>query len=128
MRRVRCHRKHVVEHGSLLSNIARFTQCMAKGPVQIEEAWRASCDRYFFHQSQSDCSHASCFDFSSEQSDGPRANRSSRYQESQISPRLANSLRDFFDRRHKTLGTAHQTETVMTVSQTANHLLGFKFT
>jgi len=96
-----------VEHGSLLREIARFAKGVAERPVQIQEAWRMSRNRHFFHESQSCGRHSAGFDFSCDQSHGPRADRSRRHQESQIDARLADAPRDFFDRRHKLFGTPH---------------------
>ena len=102
-----------MEHCSLLGDIARFAESVAEGPVQIQEARRVSRNGYFFYERQSYCCHARSFDFSSEQSHGPRANRSGGHQKRQINARLADAPRNLFDRRHEPLGTAHQAKTVV---------------
>ncbi len=115
-----------MEHRSLLCDIARFAQGVAEWPVQIQEARRASRNCYFFHESQSHRRHAPGFDFSGEQSNGPRADGSGGHQKSQIDARLADALRDFFNRRHELFGTPHQTESVMILGQTPNDMLRLK--
>ncbi len=96
-----------MEHCLLLGDVARFAERVAEGPVQIQEARSASRNGYLFHERQTYRRHAPGFDFSGEQSHGPRADRSSGCQQSQIRARLADALRDFFDRRHELLGAAH---------------------
>jgi hypothetical protein len=115
-----------MEHGSLLGDVARFPEGVAEGPVQIQEARRVSRHRDFFYESQSDRRHASGFDFSGEQSHGPRADGSGGHQERQINARLADASRDFFDCRHETPGTAHQAETVVLLGQTPDDPLCFE--
>ena len=68
----------------MLVNIARFAEGVAKRPVQVQEARRVRRNGYFFHESQTYRRHALGFDFSGEQSHGPRADGSSGYQKSQI--------------------------------------------
>ncbi len=89
-----------MKHRSLLCDIARFTERVTEGPVQIQEARRMSRNGYFFHESQTYSRDAPRFDFSGKQSHGPRADGSGRHQKSQINARLADAPRDFFDRRH----------------------------
>jgi hypothetical protein len=96
-----------MEHCSLLGDIARFAEGVAEGPVQIQEARRVCRNGYFFHESQTYRRHAPGFDFSGEQSHGPRADGSGGHQKSQIDTRLADAPRDFFDCRHERLGTPH---------------------
>ena len=102
-----------MQHGSLLVDIAWFSQGVPKGPVQIQETRRLSRDGYFFHESQRDCRHAIGFDFPCEQSHGPRTDRSGGDQQCQIDLRLTDAVRDFPNRRHEPLGTAHQAETIV---------------
>ena len=102
-RRADCHRKHIVEHCSLLGDIARFAESVPERPAQVQEARRVSRHRDFLHQRQSDRRHAPGFDLSGEQSHGPRADRSGGYQQRQIDARAADAPRDFFDRRHEPL-------------------------
>lgn len=71
-----------MEHCSLLCDIARFSQSVSEGPVEIQEARRVSRNCYFFHESQTYRRHAPGFDFSGEQSHGPRADGSGGHQES----------------------------------------------
>ena len=115
-----------MEHCSLLGYIARFAQGVAERPVQIQESRRVSRNGYFFHESQTYSRHAPRFDFSGKQSYGPRADRSGGHQKSQIDARLADALRDFFNRRHELFGTPHQTESVMILGQTPNDMLRLK--
>jgi len=96
-----------MEHGALLGDMAWFAQGVAEGPVHIHEARRVRRHRDFFHQGQTDRRHAPGFNGPGEQSHGPRADGSGGYQKRQIDTRLADTLRDFLDRRHEPLGTAH---------------------
>lgn len=102
-----------MEHRSLLSDISRFTQGVAEGPVQVKEAWCVRRNRDFFYESQTYGRYAPGFDFPGQQSHGPRADWSGGDQQSQINTRLANSSRNLFDCRHQPPGTAHQTETIV---------------
>ncbi len=69
-----------MKHGSLLGDIAWFAQGMAKGPVQIQETRRVGRNGYFFHKSQSYRRYSAGFDSPREQSSGPRADWSCRYE------------------------------------------------
>ena len=102
-----------MQHGSLLGNVSRFSEGVAEGPMQIQEARRASRNGHFLHESQTDRRHPPGLDLSGEQSHGPRADGSAGHQKSQIDTRIADAPRDFFDRRHETPGASHQAETVM---------------
>jgi hypothetical protein len=115
-----------MEHCSLLGDIARFAERVAEGPVQIQEARRMSGNGDFLHESQTNRRNAPGFDFSGEQSHGPRADGSGGHQKSQINTRLADAPRNLFDRRHEPLGTAHQTETVVLLGQTPDDVFGLK--
>ena len=115
-----------MKHCSLLGDIARFTESVAEGPVQIQETRRASRNGYFFDQSQTYRRHAPGFNFSGEQSHGPRADGSGGHQQSQIDARPADAARDFFDRRHEPLGTTHQAKPIVIRGQMPDDLLGLK--
>ena len=117
-----------MEHRSLLCDIARFAQGVAEWPVQIQEARRASRNCYFFHESQSHRRHAPGFDFSGEQSNGPRADGSGGHQKSQVNSRVTDTTRDFFDRRHEPRRTAHQAESIVFPGQAADDVLRLELT
>ena len=91
----------------VVGDIAGFAQGVAERPAQVQEARRVSRGGHFFHECQRDRRHPAGFDFSGEQSHGPRADGSGGHQKSQINTRLADAPRDFFDRRHELFGTAH---------------------
>ena len=115
-----------MQHGSMLRHIARFAQGVAERPVQIQEARRMGGNRDFFHERQTNRCDAPGFDFSCEQPHGPRADRSSGHQQSQVNAGFAQTTRSLLDRRHKALGAAHQAKTVMFFGQPPNDFLGLK--
>ncbi len=73
-----------MQDGELLQAISRLAESMAKGPVQREHARRFDGDSQFAHQGKRDSGHAAGFDFTCEQSHGPRADRSGRHEQGEI--------------------------------------------
>jgi hypothetical protein len=73
-----------MEHSPLLCNISGLTQSMTKGPMDIQKAWRVGGNSDFLHQRQANGSYASGFNFSCQQSHGPRADGSCRHEKNQI--------------------------------------------
>jgi hypothetical protein len=78
-----------MEHCSPRGDIARFVERVAEGRVQIQEAGRVSRDRYFFHESKTYRRHPPGFDFSGEQSRGPRAEEKAKQEQAQLNRQQA---------------------------------------
>ena len=116
-----------MEYGSLLGDVAWFSQGVPKWPVQIQEARRPSRNGDLLHQSQCDGRHAGGFDFPCEQSHGPRAERSRRNEKHQIHAPVTNPPRDLFDRRNELPSAPHQTEPVVIVGHLSDDPFGLKF-
>jgi hypothetical protein len=112
-----------VQHSELLPQISWFAQRMSKRPMDVDKAWSTRSDGDVFDKSKSDGCDALSLDLSRKQSDGPRADRSSWHQEHQINTRALYAVGDLSDRRHETLRTAHEAETVMDIGQSANDTL-----
>jgi len=112
-----------VEHRSLLSDIARLTECVPEWPMKIEKARGTGGNRYFFDKTQRYGRHTARLYFPREQSNGPRADRSGGYEQGQVDARFADVARNFLDRRHQPPGAAHQSETVMVFCQLPDHML-----
>ena len=96
-----------MENCPVLSDIAGLAEGVAEGPVQVQESRGPSRDCYFLDQGQGNSRDAHSFNFSSKQSNGPRAYRSGGHEEGQIDAGLADATGDFADRRHEAFGTAH---------------------
>ena len=91
----------------MLSDIAGFAEGVAEGPVQVQESRGPSRYCYFLDEGQGNGRHANSFNFSSKQSNGPRADWSGGHEEGQIDAGLVEGPGDFADRRHEAFGTAH---------------------
>ncbi len=117
-----------MQHRSLLGHVARFTEGMTERPAEIEETGSPRSYRDFPHERQPDRCHTNGFDLPSEQSHGPRANRSSGYQQRQIDVCRVDATRHILHGREQLLGAAHEAQTIVLLGQAPDHVLGLELT
>src|SRR5262249_59537746 len=96
-----------METWPVVGHIGGLAEGADEGPVQVQDSRGLSRDCYFLDQGQGNSRAAHSFNFSSKQSNGPRAYRSGGHEEGQIDAGLADATGDFADRRHEAFGTAH---------------------
>jgi len=115
------HREEIVQNSVLLIPITWLSQSVTKWPVQIEHTWRFHLGSQFSYQCQRNGSYPVSLNFSCEQSHGPRAGRSGRYQHNEINTGLSQRRSDLAPLHDYHLWVIYEAETVMDIGHTPNN-------
>src|SRR5215469_7124384 len=82
------HREDIMQHRVLLIALVRLAKCMSERPVEVEHTRCFHQHGQLPYQGKRNRCHPACFNFTCEQSHGPRTDRSGGDQDHQIDPRL----------------------------------------
>src|SRR5579883_2457622 len=117
------HRKKIVQDGALLIAVTGFTQRVSEGPVEIEHAWRLHQRSRFFYIGEGNCGHATGFNLARQQSHGPRAGRSGRYQDDEIDACLRKERTDLTSGCQKVAGIIGKAKAIVDIGHEPDHTL-----
>lgn len=114
-----------MQDGELLQAISRLAESMAKGPVQRKHARRFDGDSQLAHQGKRDSGHAAGFDFTCEQSHGPRTDWSGRHEQGEINVGLRQQRANLVTWREQFVGIVGEAKTIVRFGNMAHDSLRF---
>src|ERR1700681_3253993 len=98
---------------------------MTERPMEIEHTRRFDHDSQFSDECKRDGCHAARLNFACEQSHGPRADWSGRYQQDEVHMGRRQQVRDLAARSYKLLGIIGMTKAIMGLSHSPYNTFRF---
>src|SRR5258708_36930040 len=89
---------------------------MTERPMEIEHAWRFDHNGQLSDERKRDGCHAARLNFACEQSHGPRADWSGRYQQDKVNMSLGQQSSNFMTRSYQILRIIGMTKAIMSLS------------